>query len=159
MQVGHARDPTETRTTYVGVISASDTIALLFGLSQLQALVVLFILLPIVVAAILVPLMVRWLSRGPTPILTSELLAHGHPAEGTILNVRSLGNIFDVKPMVRFDLQVTVNANEEPFRLEVVQSLPRAMVGIYQPGDIVQLRLSPDRSAGAIEFGYDAPEA
>jgi hypothetical protein len=129
-----------------------------FGLSQLQALVIIFILLPIVAAAVLVPLMVRWLSRGPKPILISELLAHGIPAEGKILTTKSLGNIFDFRPMVRFNLQATVEAGEEPFELEVVQALPRSMVGVFRPGDIVKLRLSPDRSAGAIEWGYSAPE-
>jgi hypothetical protein len=129
-----------------------------FGLSQVQALVILFVLLPIVAAAVIVPLMVRWLSRGPTPMRTSELLAHGTPAEGTILGIRSLGNILDVKPMVRFELQVTADAGEEPFDLAVVQALPRSMVGVFRPGDIVRLRLSPDRSRGAIEWGYEAPE-
>jgi hypothetical protein len=128
-----------------------------FGLSQVQALVIIFILLPIVAAAVIVPLLVRWMSKGPRPILTSELLAHGTPAEGKILNIRSLGNVLDFRPMVRFRLEVTVHAGEEPFELEVVQSLPRSMVGVFRTGDMVQVRLSPDRSAGAIEWGYEAP--
>ena len=115
-------------------------------------------MLPIVFAAIFVPLLVRWLSRGPRPILTSELLATGTRAEGTIREVRSLGNILDMRPMTRFVVEVTVDGGD-PFELVVVQSLPRSMVGVLRRGDIVQLRLSPDQSAGAIELGYDAPEA
>lgn len=130
-----------------------------FGLTPTQELVIIFVLLPIVAAALIVPLMVWWLSRGPVPMLTSELLAHGTPAEGRILSVRSLGTIFDVRPMVRFALLATVGAGEEPFEIEVVQSLPRSMIGEFRPGDIVQLRMSPDRSTGAIELGYEAPEA
>ena len=134
------------------------TSPLVLGFSQLQGLVIIFVLLPIVVAVVMVPLMVRWLSRGPRPMLTSELLASGTPAEGRILSIRSLGNILDVRPMVRFDLEATVESGEEPFQLQIVQSFPRSMVGVFQPGDIVRLRLSPDRSTGAIEWGYEAPE-
>lgn len=119
---------------------------------------VLFVLLPIVVAAILVPVMVRLLSRGPTPMLTSEILAHGDPAEGTVVSAKSLGNLFDVRPMIRIDLQVTTGPTDEPFPLQVVQSFPRSMVGVFRSGDVVKVRLSPDRTAGAIEWGYEAPD-
>jgi hypothetical protein len=143
--------------TLVG-ISALITGGLVFGLSQLQALVILFIVLPVAVAAVIVPLMVRRLSKGPRPILTSELLASGTPAEGKILNIRSLGNILDVRPMIRFDVEATVEADEEPFELQVFQAFPRSMVGVFKPGDIVRLRLSPDRTTGAIEWGYEATD-
>ena len=119
---------------------------------------ILFVLLPIVAGVVIVPLLVRWLSKGPRPMLTSEILATGTPGEGTILNVRPLGNIFDTRPMVRFNLQATVEGDNQPFDLEVVQSFPRSMTGLFRPGDIVRLRLSPDRSTGAIEWGYEAPE-
>jgi hypothetical protein len=131
----------------------------MLGLSQTQGLVIVFVLLPIAVGAILVPLLVWWMSKGPRPVLTSELLAHGTPAEGTILKVRSLGNVLDVRPMVKFDLEVTAEPGEEPFELEVVQSIPRRLVGLFKPGDIVRLRLAADRSAGAIEWGYEVPDA
>jgi hypothetical protein len=134
------------------------TIWRVLGLTQVQELVILFVLLPIVVAAIMVPLMVWRLSKGPRPILTSELLAHGTPADGKILSVRSLGNVLDPRPMVRFKLEVTVEPSEETFELEVVQSFPRSLVHLFRPGDLVRLRLSPDRSAGAIEWGYEVPE-
>lgn len=124
----------------------------------MQGLVIIFVVLPIVAAVVILPLLVRWLSKGPTPILTSELLATGTPAEGKILNVRSLGNILDVRPMVRFDLEATVEGGGEPFELQVVQSFPRSVVGSLKPGDIVRLRLSPDRSTGAVEWGYETPD-
>src|SRR5262249_19599887 len=112
----------------------------------------------IAAAAVIVPLLVWWLSRGPRPTLTSELLASGTPGEGKILRVRILSNILDMRPMVRFELEATVEGGEGPFDLEVVQSFPRSMAGLFHPGEIVQLRLSPDRSAGAIEWSYRAPE-
>ena len=132
--------------------------SLVFGLSQTQALVILFIVLPIVLAAILVPTMVWWLSRGPRPVLTSELLTDGAPADGEILRIRSLGNVLDLRPMVEFTLRVRASSGEEPFDLKVVQAVPRTMLGLFRTGDQVRVRLSADRSAGAIEWGYDAPE-
>jgi hypothetical protein len=120
-------------------------------------LVIIFVLLPIVAGLVIVPLLVRWLSKGPRPVLTSELLASGTPAEGRILSTRTLGNVLDIRPMVRFDLEATVEG-AEPFELQIVQSFPRSTAGVFRPGDIVRLRLSPDRSAGAIEWGYETPE-
>lgn len=104
------------------------------------------------------PLLVRWLSKGPRPLLTSELLATGTPAEGTIVKTKNLGNILDTKPMIRINLEATVEGESEPFELVVVQSFPRSVVGLFRPGDVVQLRVSPDRSTGAIEWGYEAPD-
>ena len=114
---------------------------------------VLFILLPIVLGALLVPFMVWRSSRGPRPILTSEILANGVPAEAEILSIRPLGSILDMRPMVRFVLRVVDGADEGPFELEVVQSLPRAVVGTFRPGDRVEVRLTPDHSAGAVVWG------
>ncbi len=114
---------------------------------------VVFILLPIVVAGVLVPIMVWRTSRGPRPILTSEILASGVPAEAEILSVRPLGSILDLRPMVRFVLRVVDGADGGPFELEVVQSLPRAALGTFRPGDRVEVRLTPDHTAGAVVWG------
>lgn len=147
------------RQAYAGGIPPALTISLVFGLTQVQALVILFVVLPLVAAAVIVPALVWWLSRGPKPLLTSELLASGTPAEGTIRSIRSMGTILDARPMIRFRLDVTPDGGGEPFELEVVQSFPRSMLGVLRPGDIVRVRLSPDRSAGAIEWGYEPPQA
>ena len=132
--------------------------ALVFGLSQTQGLVILFVVLPIVAAAILVPAMVWLFSRGPRPMLTSEILATGTPARGDILRIRTLGNVLDVRPMVEFTLRVSEVPGVDPFDLTVVQSIPRTMLGLFRNGDQVRVRLSPDRSAGAIEWGYETPD-
>ena len=120
----------------------------MFGLSQTQALVLLFVVLPFVLAAIVVPL-VAWSHSGkPRPVLTSEILAHGDPGQAEIVSVRNMGNLFDPRPMVRFALKVT--ADSEPFDLEVVQSFPRDVIRSFHAGDVVQVRLTPDRTAGAV---------
>ena len=134
--------------------------ASLFGLSPTQALVLLFVVLPFVLAALVIPF-VAWRHRGdPTPVLTSEILANGVRARAEILSVRSLGNILDVKPMVRFVLRISEPGGagaaataEEPFDLEVIQSIPRSLVGAYQAGDTVEVRLTADRTAGAVVLG------
>ena len=65
---------------------------------------VLFVFLPIALAAVIVPL-VSWMHRNtPRPVLTSEILEHGVPGEAEILSVRNLGTIVDLRPMVRFEL-------------------------------------------------------
>ena len=128
----------------------------MFGLSPTQALVLLFVVLPFVLAGLVVPF-VAWRHRNdPKPVLTSEILATGVRARGEILAVRSLGNILDVKPMVRFLLRVVPDSpgsTNESFDLEVVQSIPRSLVGVYQPGDTVEVRLTLDHSAGAVVLG------
>lgn len=130
----------------------SFSLASLFGLSQAQALVILFVLLPFALAAIVVPLVAWSASRGPKPVLTSEILAHGDPATARIVSVRPLGGFLDARPMVRFGLRVTA-PGEEPFDLEVYQSFPRGAVRDFRVGDEVEVRLTADRSAGAIVWG------
>jgi hypothetical protein len=131
----------------------SFTVASLFGLSASQALVLLFVFLPFAVAALVIPF-VAWRHRGdPKPVLTSEILATGEVARAEILTVRSLGNILDLRPMVRFGLRVTAGTAEDPFELEVVQSIPRSLLGVYQAGDLVEVRITSDRSAGAVVLG------
>jgi hypothetical protein len=99
---------------------------------------------------VIIPL-VAWRSSGqPKPVRTSEILAHGAPAEAKILSVRSLGTILDVRPMVRFQLRVTAAPGEAPFELEVIQALPRSAIREFRSGDRVEVRLTPDRSAGAV---------
>lgn len=110
----------------------------------------LFVVLPFAAAAVVVPLVVWRTSGGPRPVLTSEILAHGSPAEGRITALRPLGGPFDLRPMLQFRLEVSAAPGEEPFELEVVQSLPRGAIRDFRIGDVVALRLTADRSAGAV---------
>ena len=128
--------------------------ASLFGLSEAQALVLLFVVLPFVMAALVIPF-VAWRHRNdPKPVLTSEILATGSRARAEILSVRALGSIVDMRPMVRFVLRVLeTDPAGEPFELEVVQSIPRSLVGVYRPGDTVDVRVTADRTAGAVVLG------
>ncbi len=131
-------------------------LASLFGLSANQALVVLFVLLPFAVAAVIVPF-VAWRSRNwPKPVLTSEILATGERATGEIQAVKVLGTIVDLRPMVRLNLNVSAYGGEEPFELEVVQSFPRSVIYGLRPGERVEMRLTPDHTAGAVVWdpGY-----
>ncbi len=111
---------------------------------------VLFVFVPFGVAAVVVPIVAWRSSEGPKPVLTSEILAGGDPAEAEVLSVRTLGGFLDPLPMVRFMLMVTVGPDEEPFELEVVQSLPRGAAGEFRTGEVVEIRLTGDRTAGAV---------
>jgi hypothetical protein len=125
----------------------------LFGLGTSEALVILFVLLPFVLAAIIVPL-VAWRSRGsPKPVLTSDILAHGEPGRARIVAVRNMGTLVDVRPMIRFSLEVRAAGQNDSFGMEVVQAVPRSLVRDYKPGQIVDVRFTPDRTAGAIVLG------
>lgn len=142
---------------WLPALSAKAPMASLFGLTTTQALVVLFVLLPFALAAVIVPLVAwRW-SRGPKPVLTSEILARGVPAEAEILSVRPLGTFLDVRPMVRFQLLVAAAREEGRFELEVVQSFPRAALREFRPGDTVEIRLTEDHAAGAIVWAGAQP--
>jgi hypothetical protein len=115
--------------------------------------VVLFVLLPFALAAVIVPLAVWRLSRGPTPVLTSEILDHGLPGNAEIISVRPLGSFLELRPMVRFVLRVTADSGGQPFQLEVVQSLPRSVMANFRAGDLIEVRLTPDHAAGAVVWG------
>jgi hypothetical protein len=83
-------------------------------------------------------------------MLTRDILATGERAEGEIVSVRNMGTVVDLRPMVRVVLNVSTVDGEQPFELEVVQAFPRSVVYALRPGERVEMRLAPDRSAGAI---------
>jgi hypothetical protein len=111
------------------------------------------VVLPFLVAGLVIAYVSWRSSHGPPPVRTSVILAEGQPAEGEVLAVRALGSFLEVRPMVRFSLRVRPGGGEEPFELEVVQSLPRGAVRDIHKGDVVEVRLTPDHTAGAIVWG------
>lgn len=135
----------------MGAIAALVT-GSLFGLSTTEALVILFVILPVALAAVIFPL-VAWRaerSGGEKPVLTSDILASGVPGRAQIVSVRPLGSIVDMRPMVSFRLKVVTSPAGEPFDLEVIQSFPRSALRQFRPGDTVEVRLTPDLSRGAV---------
>jgi hypothetical protein len=120
------------------------------GATQTQALVVLFVVLPFVVAAVVIAVVSWRSSSDPPPVRTSVIVATGYPATAEVLSIKAVGLFLDVRPMVRFLLRVNAGPDEAPFELEVIQSLPRAVVRAIQTGDLVEVRVTADRSAGAI---------
>ena len=162
------------RVPYCVAITA-PLAATLFGLSTTQALVVLFVVLPFALAAVIFPL-VAWRSSragGDKPVLTSEILATGRPAQARIVSVRPLGSVLDMRPMVSFHLDVRTPPGPprgappgasgpggqpfEPFELEVIQSFPRSVMRQFRPGDMVEVRLTPDLSRGAVVWNPAPP--
>jgi hypothetical protein len=128
------------------------------AVTQAFYLVVLFVVLPFVVAAGAIRF-VTWRSRhDPPPVRTSDLLAHGEPAEAEILSIKPMGGFLDVRPMVRFGLRVDAGQGAAAFDLEVTQSIPRAMLKGFSTGERIDVRLSADRSAGAVVLGAWPPD-
>ena len=161
------------------------------AVSQGLVLVVLFVVLPFVVAGGVIAF-VSWRSvQQPAPLRTSEILRTGEPGRGEVLAVRNLGTILEVRPMVRIDLRVTpvhrpthatspdasspdagspdagpTDGGSSPamshpaapstpydgrsFEISVTQALPRAVVRGIAPGDVVEVRITADRSAAAV---------
>jgi len=118
-------------------------------MTQVQALVLLFVVLPFVVAGGVIAF-INWRSSAtPPPVRTSTILATGDPGDGEVLAIRSFGGLLDTKPMVRLDLRVTT-AGRPAFDLQVTQSLPRPFARGLRVGDHVEVRVLPDRSAAAV---------
>jgi hypothetical protein len=119
------------------------------AITQVQALVLLFVVLPFIVAAGVIGL-INWRSSAePAPVRTSAVLATGEPGDGEVLAIRSFGGLFDTRPMVRLDLRVTTGG-QPAFALQVTQSLPRPFARSLRVGDHLELRVLPDRSAAAV---------
>ena len=119
------------------------------AITQVQALVVLFVVLPFVVAAGVIAFVSWRSSDGPPPVRTSDILATGDPGEAEVLAIRSFGGLLDTRPMVRLDLRVTTVA-DPAFDLQVTQSLPRPYARALRVGDRVEVRVQPDRSGAAV---------
>jgi hypothetical protein len=128
---------------------AAVTLATSLSSSQSQELLFLFVVLPFLVAGAVIAF-VNWRWSGkPAPVRTSTILAEGEPAEAEIVSVRPLGSFLELRPMVRFLLRVRAGS-DEPFDLEVIQSLPRGAMRDFRAGEMVEVRLTPDHSAGAV---------
>ena len=119
------------------------------------ALLLLFVVVPVVVAVAVVAL-VQWRSPEVRPEhLTSELLRDGTPAKGTLLEWHLTGQSFlDRRPMVDFRVAVLEDESEE---MSITQSVPRDVLHRMEPGMPVEVRLSKDGCAGALVFEPDAP--
>lgn len=118
------------------------------AVSQGAALLLLFVVLPLVLAAAIAWLVQSRSEPFPPELRTSNLLRDGDPAEATLLDWRSPSQSFlDRHPMITF--RVAVGAGV-PFELDITQSIPRALLRSLEKGDIVDVRLSADRTAGAI---------
>jgi hypothetical protein len=117
--------------------------------SGTAALLLLFIVLPIVVAPIVIAIVARRSPVLPPGMRISELLEHGEPGDAELLEWENKGPfLFDSRPMVAFHL--SVRCDDEQFELDLTQSVPRQFVAGLSKGMMLDVRVSPDRTAGAI---------
>jgi hypothetical protein len=83
---------------------------------------------------------------------TSTLLREGEPVRAELVTWDKRGAPFmDRQPMVSMRLRV-MPVGEAAFDLTVVQPLPAAFLRELEEGMSVEVRLSPDRTAGAVVF-------
>ncbi len=118
-------------------------------MSASTALLLLFVVLPIIAAPIVVAIVARRSPALPAGLRISELLEHGEPATAELLEWKNKGPfLFDGRPMVAFRL--AVRSSDEPFELIITQSVPRQLVARLSRGMTLDVRVSPDHIAGAI---------
>ena len=114
-----------------------------------SALLLLFVVLPVVLGVVVIALVGR---GGPTvapELRTSSLLQDGEPAKAELLQWKRSGALFlDRRPMVAFRVRVVGESTE----LTIVQSIPAGLVRDLEKGMTLDVRLSPDRSAGAVDL-------
>jgi hypothetical protein len=122
-----------------------------FAVSDGVALLLLFVVLPLVLAYAIARLVQSRSDPFPPERRTSVLLRDGEAAEGRLLDWRSPAQSFlDRHPMVTFHVAVE---GATPFDIDITQSVPRDVLRRLERGSLVELRLSPDRVSGAIVFG------
>jgi hypothetical protein len=109
-------------------------------------LLLLFVVLPFVVAPFVVSYVAK---RGPTLPAghrTSELLESGEPAEAELIEWKNKGPfLFEGRPMIEF--KITVRGEGD---MTIVQSVPKPILTRLRQGMTLDVRLSADRTAGAI---------
>ncbi|HVE95208.1 MAG TPA: hypothetical protein VNB24_09820 [Acidimicrobiales bacterium] len=123
---------------------------MVLAVSQSVALLLLFVVLPLVLAYVIARL-VQWRSEPfPAELRTSTILRDGDSAEGELIDWRSPAQSFlDRHPMVTFRVAV---AGREQYEIRITQSVPRGVLRHLERGMTVPIRLSADRTHGAIVF-------
>jgi hypothetical protein len=116
-------------------------------MSANAALLLLFVVLPLIVAPLVIAYVVRRSPEVAPEHRTSWLLEYGEATTGELVSWKNKGPfLFDSSPMVAF----VVMADGE--RIEITQSVPRTVIARLSEGMSVDIRRSPDRQAAAIGF-------
>jgi hypothetical protein len=119
--------------------------------SGTAALLLLFVVLPLVVTPLVVLVVVKRAPDLPDEYRISSLLDHGEAASAELLSWKNKGPfLFDSRPMVEYRLKL-----ESGDELAITQSTPRSVVARLQEGMTVDVRLSADHLAGAIVLPAD----
>ncbi len=74
---------------------------------------------------------------------TAMLMASGIVGQATIDQVTDTGATINDNPQVHFDLTVTI-PGREPYHATLTQVVSRLVIGNFQPGATVPVRVSPD---------------
>lgn len=116
-------------------------------------LLVLFVVLPVVLAYVVARFVQSRAEPFPEEHRTSVILRDGEPAQGQLLDWRTPAQSFlDRHPMVTFRVAVSGDA---PFEMSITQSVPQSVLRRLEKGMTVDVRLSADHLAGAIVLRDD----
>ena len=116
-------------------------------MSANAALLLIFVVLPLVIAPVVVWFVVRRSPELPSQYRISSLLENGEAMRGELISWKNKGPfLFDSRPMVAFRVAVDGEV------VEITQSVPRPVLARFSEGMMVEIRMSTDRRAAAIVF-------
>lgn len=109
---------------------------------------IIFVVVPLVVVGPIIWFVSRQARNDASPVLTSDVLATGEPAQAEITAVKSFGGFLDTRPMVRFGLRVA--GADGPYDIDATQSVPRRLLRDLHPGSVVHVRVTADHASAAL---------
>lgn len=120
------------------------------AISQSSALLLLFVVLPVVLAPIVIAYVDRHSPAAKEGERTSDLLRDGEETRAELIRWRLLTTfLFDPRPMVEFELRF-----EDGHELTTTQAVPRPLVGDIRTGMEMIVSVNADRSAGAVVLDF-----
>ena len=140
-----------TPRTYDTSASCAYTGAFHASLSDSSALLLLFVVLPLVLAPIVIVYVDRRSPKVVEGARTSELLQDGEPVQAELVGWRILTTFFfDPRPMIEFTVRFADGAE-----LVTTQAVPRLLVGDLRTGMELVVSVNAERTAGAVVLEVD----
>ncbi len=78
-----------------------------------------------------------------------RLRATGMPARARILSMRQTGTLVNYQPQVELEVEAGADG-AAPSRLTLRVVVPQAHVAAVQPGQVIRIRIDPDRPTRAV---------
>ena len=112
---------------------------------QLNILLTLSVIVPIVLGIGITVIMLVWLRKFMGSV-TGANLKNGTPAQATILRIWDTGTTVNDNPVVGLLLEVRPQ-NLPAYQAESKSMIPRLSISQFQPGAIIPVRIDPQNQA------------